>query len=477
MTIIIIDNLSVIENICQGRREKMKRRIIYIIMIALMSLLLISCKDIEKNTPEKQNTGESENTDKKNEDTTIEKEDDKNEDNSDQEETSDNGEKEDQPIGTNDGAIISGLAGDILDNMTLEEKVGQLFIVNLELLDNKMGNYYEYRELTDKMTKSISKYHVGGVCFFARNIETREQTMKLITDLQGKSKFPMFITVDEEGGQVARIANNDNMQTTKFPTMEEVGKMEDKEYAFNLGDTIGHEIKTLGFNVDFAPVADVITNELNTEIGDRSFGSEPKLVGNMVKEVVNGLQGQGISATLKHFPGHGDAANDSHKGAVNVENDIQRLRDVEFVPFKAGIKAGADFVMISHISISRVTEDTVPASLSSLVLKEMLRMELGFEGIAITDALNMKAITDQYTPKQAAKKAFIAGADTILMPENLPEAYNSILTAVKDGSITMERLDESVRRILETKVKRGIIPVDTDLGDEKLNSDLAGTTN
>lgn len=451
-------------------------------MIALMSLLLISCKDIEKNTPEKQNTEESENTDKNNEDTIKENEDnknedDKNEDNSDQEDTSDNGEEENQPIGTNDGAIITGLAGDILDNMTLEEKVGQLFIVNLELLDNTKGNYYEYRELTDKMNKSISKYHVGGVCFFARNIETREQTMKLITDLQGKSKFPMFITVDEEGGQVARIANNNNMQTTKFPTMEEVGKMEDKEYAFNLGDTIGREIRELGFNVDFAPVADVRTNELNTEIGDRSFGSEPKLVGNMVKEVVTGLQGQGISATLKHFPGHGDAASDSHKGAVNVENDIERLRDVEFVPFKVGIKAGADFVMISHISISRVTEDTVPASLSSLVLKEMLRMELGFEGIAITDALNMKAITDQYTPKQAAKKAFIAGADTLLMPESLPDSYNSILQAVKEGSITMERLDESVGRILETKVKRGIIPVDTDLGVEKLNSDLVGTTN
>lgn len=452
----------------------MKKRIIYIMMIVLMSLLLISCKDKEKNVPEDQKTEETENTDKNNDETTNEnpgENPDGKEEDLEQEETSDNEEDENQPIGTNDSAIITGLAGDILENMTLEEKIGQLFIINLELLDDNKGNYYEFRKLTKKMINNIGKYNVGGVCFFARNIETREQTMKLINDLQGKSKYPMFITVDEEGGQVARIANNNNMQTTKFPTMEEVGKMDDKEYAFNLGDTIGREIRELGFNVDFAPVADVRTNELNTEIGDRSFGNEPKLVANMVKEVVTGLQGQGVSAALKHFPGHGDAESDSHEGAVNVENDIERLRDVEFVPFKAGIRAGVDFVMISHISISRVTEDTVPASLSSLVLNEMLRMELGFEGIAITDALNMKAITSQYTPKQAAKKAFTAGADVVLMPDNLPEAYNSILQAVKNGDITEERLNESVRRILEVKVKRGIIPIDTDLVGEKLEVD------
>ena len=192
----------------------------------------------------------------------------------------------------------------------------------------------------------------------------------------------------------------------------------------------------------------------------------------MVKQVVKGLQDQGISATLKHFPGHGDAADDSHAGAVNVENDIERLRSVEFVPFKAGIKEGADFVMISHISISRVTEDTVPASLSPLVLNEMLRMEMGFKGIAITDALNMKSITDQYNAKEASKMSFAAGSDVLLMPEKLPQAYYSILKAIKNGEITEERLDESVRRILEVKVKRGIIPVNTDLAGEK---DINGT--
>lgn len=439
------------------------KKIIYIVMIMLMMTLLISCKGKAKNLTNEAKTEESKNLEDNQDNKEEEQEENKK---NETEEGTDTKEK----IGTNDTGIIQGLAGDVLKNMTLEEKVGQLFIVNLELLDDSKGNYYEFRNLTQKMVQNIEKYNVGGVSFFARNIETREQTTKLINNLQKKSKFPMFITVDEEGGQVSRIGSNDNMKTTSFPPMEEVGKMNDKEYAYHMGETIGKEIRELGFNVDFAPVADVKTNDLNTEIGDRSFGKDPKLVAKMVKEVVAGLQDQGISATLKHFPGHGDAVNDSHTGAVNVENNIERLRDVEFVPFKAGIKKGVDFVMISHISISRVTEDTVPASLSPLVLNEMLRIEMGFKGIAITDALNMKAITDQYDSKEASKEAFIAGSDVLLMPEKLPQAYHSILKAVKDGEISEERLDESVRRILEVKVKRGIIPIDTDLVGEKTES-------
>lgn len=448
------------------------KKIIYVCMILLMSASLISCRKKETDTPKEPKTEDNKDLEENKE---IKEEEPG--DNTGNETGEDTDTKEEDTLETNDTAVITGLAGDILKNMTLEEKVGQLFIVNLELLDDSKGNYYEFRHLTKKMAENIKKYNVGGVCFFSRNIETREQTAKLIEKLQIKSKFPMFISVDEEGGQVARIAGNDNMKTTKFPTMEEVGKMDDKEYAYQMGETIGQEIRELGFNVDFAPVADVKTNELNTEIGDRSFGKDPKLVAKMVKQVVKGLQDQGISATLKHFPGHGDAADDSHAGAVNVENDIERLRSVEFVPFKAGIKEGADFVMISHISISRVTEDTVPASLSPLVLNEMLRMEMGFKGIAITDALNMKSITDQYNAKEASKMSFAAGSDVLLMPEKLPQAYYSILKAIKNGEITEERLDESVRRILEVKVKRGIIPVNTDLAGEKDINDTLQTDN
>lgn len=349
---------------------------------------------------------------------------------------------------------------DILNNMTLEEKIGQLFIVDITALSN---GYYKQGNINLNIENSIKKYNVGGVIFFEEDIKTRSQTKNFIKDLQKASKTQMFIAVDEEGGRVARIANNKNMKTTKFPYMSEVGANKKEEYAYDMGATIGSEIKTLGFNLDFAPVADVLTNKSSNGIGNRSFGSDEKLVAKMVKNVVNGLQDANVSATLKHFPGHGDADSDSHDGAVIVENDIKRLRKVEFLPFKAGIKQGVDFIMISHISISRVTEDTVPASMSKIVLKDIIRKELEFEGVVITDAFNMKAITDNYTTKEAVVESIKNGTDIILMPQNLKQAYNAVLEALEDDIITEKRINESVLRILRTKVKRGIILPDTNL--------------
>lgn len=359
------------------------------------------------------------------------------------------------------GEITEGqakkLADEKIKEMTIEQKVGQLFVVNFELLDAKKGSYYEHRKITKRMKKTLQKYPVGGVVFFSRNINTRKQTTKFITKLQEHSQIPLFITVDEEGGDVARIGSNDNMRITCFPTMEEIGKSANTQYAYDMGATIGSEIKELGFNVNFAPVADVKTSESNTEIGSRSFGQDEKLVANMVVNVVKGLQDQGISATLKHFPGHGGATADSHEGSVNVDSSISRMRKVDFVPFQKGIEAGADFVMISHISVSRVTESTTPATLSSLIMQDILREELGFEGVIITDAMDMKAITDIYTPAEAALQSFKAGADIILMPDELGQAYDAVYNAVKSGKIKQERLDASVKRILAVKYKRGII--------------------
>lgn len=371
--------------------------------------------------------------------------------------------KENEQIGISDKFVVKGMAKDILKNMTLEEKIGQLFIVNFELLDDSKGSYYEWRNTTKKMIHNLDKYKIGGVIFFARNIENREQTMKFIQNLQKNRKFPLFISVDEEGGDVARIGSNTNMKTTEFESMEQVGKLNDKKYAHSIGKTIGKEIRELGFNLDFAPVADVKTNEANTEIGNRSFGSDPEVVSSMVQQVVIGLQEEGVSATLKHFPGHGDVSENSHEGSVNVENDIERLRKIDFKPFAAGVDAGVDFIMASHISISRVTESTVPASLCPLVLQDMIRTELRFEGVVITDAMNMKAITDDYNAKEAAVTAIKSGVDIILMPENLEQAYQGILEAVKDGTISEERINESVDRILQVKIKRGLILEDTDL--------------
>lgn len=368
-----------------------------------------------------------------------------------------------EPFVITDEDVIAGMSKDILNNMTLEEKIGQMFIVNFENLDSSKGSYYEFRKITNKMKKNMQKYHIGGVIFFSRNIENIEQTKLFIQNLQENSRIPLFISVDEEGGDVARIANNPNMNTTKFPSMEQVGANEEPKYAYEMGKTIGSEIKELGFNLDFAPVADVRTNEKNTEIGNRSFGSDEKKVSKMVSNEVKGLQEQGVSATLKHFPGQGSTSGDTHQEAVNLESDLMKLRVLDFLPFQAGVKAGADFIMVSHISVSRVSGTTEPASLCSTVMKRMVREELGFNGIVITDAMDMKAITNKYSAKEAAVKAVTAGADMILMPDNLEQAYNGIMEAVKSGDITEKQIDDSVKKIIQTKIRRGVITGDTKL--------------
>lgn len=362
-----------------------------------------------------------------------------------------------------DAGTITGMAKDIINKMTLEQKIGQLFIVNLEQLDTSKGSYYEYRKATKKMLESLQQYYIGGVILFARNLETIDQSKKLIQDLQDNSKVPLYISVDEEGGSVARVGCNPNMRTTTFPPMEQVGDSGDTQYAYTIGETIGKEIKELGFNLNFAPVADVRTSELNTEIGDRSFGEDQNMVASMVTEIVKGIQSQNISATLKHFPGQGNSSGDSHKGAVNLDDDIIKMRKIDFVPFVEGVKAGADFIMVSHISISRVTENTKPASMCSLVMNEMIRDELEFGGIIITDAMDMKAITDQYTSAEAAVATVEAGTDMVLMPENFQEAYTAIKEAVETGKISESRIDTSLQRIIENKIKRGLILDNTDL--------------
>ena len=344
-----------------------------------------------------------------------------------------------------------------LAKMTTEQKVAQLFVVKLEELDGSQGGYYEFRKCTKGMKTTLSQIPVGGVVLFSRNISTRKKTSKLIQRLQVNSQTPLFVTVDEEGGSVARIASNKKMKTTKFPTAESIGKTKDGEYVYNMGRTIAREIRALGFNVNFAPVADVKTSDLNTEIGERSFGSDPGKVSDMVAAFVQGSQERGVCATLKHFPGQGSSDGDTHQGSVDIDSSISKLRDLDFVPFKAGIDAGAEFVMVSHISVSRVTETKEPASMSELIMKTILREELGFSGIVITDAFDMASITDNYTPGEAALQSFMAGADIILMPNDLTQAYQAILNAVNSKKITQSRLDESVIRILTTKFKHGIL--------------------
>ncbi|MCH5266921.1 MAG: glycoside hydrolase family 3 protein [Lachnospiraceae bacterium] len=344
-----------------------------------------------------------------------------------------------------------------LQQMSLEEKVAQLFVVKLEELDTSEGGYYEFKKCTKGMKETLAKIPVSGVILFSRNISNPKKTKKMIERLQLSSKTPLFVAVDEEGGSVARVATNKKMKTTVFPSAESIGKSKDGDYVYDMGRTIAREIRSFGFNVDFAPVADVKTSDLNTEIGDRSFGSDPQKVSELVSAFVQGCQERGVCATLKHFPGQGASVGDTHQESVDIDSSISKLRGLDFVPFEAGIHAGAEFIMVSHISVSRVTETKEPASMSELVMKTILREELNFEGIVITDAFDMASVTEYYTPAEAALNAVKGGADIVLMPNDLEQAYNAVLDAVKSDSIPQSRLDESVTRILITKFRRGII--------------------
>lgn len=352
-----------------------------------------------------------------------------------------------------DEITLDGMVSDALSKMTLKEKIGQLFVVCTDSLD-----FNAETEVTEKMRKNLEEYKPGGVIFFSYNLKNRTQVKEMISDMQKTAEIPLFIAVDEEGGSVARIANSKNMQTTKFPAMAEIGKTGDSKNAYHVGETIGKEIYELGFNLDFAPVADINTNAENTEIGNRSFGSEPKTVADMVSQEVKGLQAQGVSATLKHFPGQGQCGEDTHKGYVELNATIDRLRDVEFLPFKSGISAGADMVMMSHVAVSKITGKETPASLTKLMVTDILREELQFDNVIITDAMNMKVITKFYDADQAAIMAIEAGNDMILMPDNFEQAFEGVLEAVKDGTLSESQIDEAAGRVLSVKIKRGILP-------------------
>ena len=342
----------------------------------------------------------------------------------------------------------------IVNNMTLEEKVGQIFMVAPEAVDKDGGSTTVF---TENIEKEIEKYNLGGYILFASNIENPTQTQELINGLKKSSKIQPFVGVDEEGGRVTRIGKNSAMGVEKIEPMAQVGKSQNYERANEIGTTIGKYIKNLGFNLDFAPDTDVLTDSNNTEIGDRSFGNDPEVVGKMATEVVKGLQSENISTVLKHFPGHGGSIGNSHQGFSLSNRTEEELKNCEIVPFKTAIENGADCVMVAHMSLPNVTGDNIPATLSKKVVTDMLKTELNFKGVVFSDSMSMGAITENYGTGDACVKAVEAGIDMVLMPENLDEAYNAVLEAVKNGKISQERLDDAVSRIIKAKIQRGII--------------------
>ncbi|MBO4897217.1 MAG: hypothetical protein J5590_02835 [Clostridia bacterium] len=338
----------------------------------------------------------------------------------------------------------------ILAGMSLEEKVYQMFFVAPESITPEIGQAVMAGETTKN---AMDNHPVGGIIYFEQNIIDKEQIEEMLKNVKSFSKITPFLGVDEEGGRVARLGNNGLV--TQYPPMKEIGDTNDTQKAKEIGETLGNELCALGFNVDFAPVADVLFDTESSEIGDRSFGADASLVSQMVSNEVYGLHTGGVSAVLKHFPGHGSVKTNSHEGYAESDKTLEELKNCDFLPFKAGIDAGADFVLISHAAYVNAAGEC-PASLSKEIIS-WLKDGMGFDGIVITDSFCMGAIADNYTAEEAAVEAVYAGVDMILMPADLEESANALIGAVKDGRISEERINESVLKILSVKRNRGLI--------------------
>ena len=349
-----------------------------------------------------------------------------------------------EPVVEEEKSQLDEIVDACIAEMPLEDKVAGLFIITPEALTGtdvaiKAG---------DTTKEKLSQYAVGGLIYAKQNIKSADQLKEMISGTQGFSKYPLFIGIDEEGGSVSRIAESglaDNVGT-----MGDIGTSGDPAKAKEAGSAIAAYLSEYGFNLDFAPVADVIL-EGNSIIGDRSFGSNAGDDAAMVSACVEGLQEGDVSACLKHFPGLGSTTEDTHEGMATSEKTKEDFETTDFLSFQGGIDAGADFVMVSHLSVPNITGDNTPSSLSDKMITDILRGELGFNGIVITDAMDMKAVTDYYTSDEAAVKALQAGADMILMPEDFEAAYQGVLDAVNNGTLSEERINESLQRIYRVK--------------------------
>ncbi len=347
------------------------------------------------------------------------------------------------PQALDDPAIKAQIA-----SMTLEEKVGQLFIIAIR--HTAWGKAAV--KMDDYIRNLMLRCKPGGIILFSINFISPAQTITLINEYQKLSSLPLFICTDEEGGVVSRLGKNRAMEVFSLPPAAEIGKREDEALNEQAAYTLGRDLKALGFNINFAPVADVRRQGRKNVMGNRSYSSNPETAAKMAAAAVRGFRRAGIAPVLKHFPGHGNVSGDSHKGYTRSLSSAKELRSVDFLPFRRGIAEGVPMIMMGHISTPVLDESGVPASLSGKIQDGILRKELNFKGIIISDAMDMGAINRHRDSGEAALQALMAGTDIILMPENPQKAQKAIIEAIHEGKISMSRIDHSLRRILSLKM-------------------------
>ena len=339
----------------------------------------------------------------------------------------------------------------LLSSMTLKQKVGQLFIAAPEQI--LPGD--SITAMSGDLASALKRYPLGGIILFAQNIVDPDQVTALNRAIADACSIAPFLSVDEEGGIVARLARNSAFDLPRYESAAAVGASGDRRDALAMGRTIGGYLSDYGFNLDFAPVADVNTNPNNPVIGTRAFSSDPEIAAVMAAAFAEGLRQQGVCATYKHFPGHGDTNHDSHSGLAVSWRTREQLESCEWIPFREA--TDLDLIMTAHVALPEITGDMTPSTLSRAVVTGILREELGFEGLVITDGLNMGAIVDSYGSAEAAIAALEAGCDILLLPDDVPEAFQAVLDALEEGRLSMEWLDATVRRILAFKQAHGIV--------------------
>lgn len=330
-----------------------------------------------------------------------------------------------------------------LNSMSLGDKIGQMIIID----------YRDVTEMNVYLENILTKYNPGGFILFKSNIANFNQTQNFLNDIKNATNIKSMISVDQEGGRVQRL--DERVGFTKYPSMSEIGKTMDVDLAFDLGAKMGAELKTIGVDMDMAPVLDIFSNPQNRVIADRAFGTNSDVVKRMAFAYADGLKSKNIIAVGKHFPGHGDTAIDSHIDLPIIYKDLEELKRLELIPFIEAVRQKIPGLMVAHIAVPNITQSNVPASLSKIMISDLLKDDMGYSGLIMPDSLKMKALSNYFTNEDIYLRCIQAGNDFLLMPQDIKEAYETIYRKVNEGIISEERINSSVYKILSTKFDYG----------------------
>lgn len=331
----------------------------------------------------------------------------------------------------------------MIENMSLSEKIGQMIMID----------YRNTLEMNVDLEKILEKYNPGGFILFKSNIADFKQTQKFLKDIKSIGDIPAIISVDQEGGRVQRL--DERVGFEKYPPMSEIGETLNEELAFSLGEKMGQELKSIGVDMDMAPVLDIFSNPQNRVIADRAFGKDATSVKKMAFAYADGLSNQKVIPVGKHFPGHGDTSKDSHIDLPIISKDLENLKSLELIPFIEAVRRKLPGLMVAHIAVPKITLDNIPSSLSKIMISDLLRNDLGYEGLIMPDSLKMKALSNYFTNEQIYLRCIDAGNDFLLMPQDINVALNIIYQGVDSGKISIDRINTSLYRILSTKFDYG----------------------